>query len=201
MGIGITVIFWIIILIFISLILAPFVKKNGFFRAFKKIFIALVVFVSIFLLLNKTINYFIGKRIGGFGDAGYYEILNGYTFKWIDDMDNGQLVYGDKVIATNVKSFSETFKLVIKNDLLILNQSIKPNQVIVIDTIKKVEEEKPKKWLLENNISENNLKTLYSYREEESAKIENILPVIMSFLIALMGGYFFIRKDYQKVDK
>jgi len=83
MGIGIVFIFWIIVLIFIALILTPFIKKNGFVNSFLQIFTTLVAFFIIFTVVSIIGQEFMGKRSSSFGDSGYYEVKNGYMLEWI----------------------------------------------------------------------------------------------------------------------
>jgi len=119
--------------------------------------------------------------------------------EWIDARDNAILTDGKKNIALNVKSFSESFKFLINDNLIIVKKSTNPNELLIIDTIQKMEEIVSKQWLVENNVSEQNFMTPYEYFDRESEISEYILTIFLSFLIALFGAYFFNRK-YYKID-
>jgi len=200
MGIGIVIIFWIIVLIFISLILVPFIKKNGFLNTFLQIFTTLVAFFVIFTITSKVGQKYIGKEVGSFGDSGYIEVKNGYRLQWIDTKNNAILTDGEKDIALNIKSFSESFKFFIHNDLIIIKKLTNPDELLIVDTVKRIQEVTSEKWLVQNNILKQPFMTPHDYFEKESEKLENLLPVFLAFLIALFSTYIFNKKYYKNKE-
>ena len=127
--------------------LTPFIKKKGFLNGFLQIFITLVVFFSIFSILNIIGKEVIGKHSGGFGDSGYYEVQNNYMIEWIDTWNNAILTDGNRTIAVNSKSFSESFKFFIYNDLIVVRKSTIPHKLLIEPSDKPQPNHlKPKKW-------------------------------------------------------
>ncbi|MBA1420763.1 MAG: hypothetical protein FAF03_07900 [Epsilonproteobacteria bacterium] len=76
----------------------------------------------------------IGKRSGSFGDSGYCEVQNNYMIEWIDTWNNATLTDGNRTIAVNSKSFSESFKFFIYNDLIVVKKSTIPHKLLIINT-------------------------------------------------------------------
>jgi len=175
-------------------------KKNGFLNTFLQIFTTLVAFFVIFTITTKIGQKYIGKEVSNFGDSGYIEVKNGYRLQWIDTKNNAILTDGEKDIALNIKSFSESFKFFIYNDLIVIKKSINPDELLIVDTLKRIQEVKSEKWLIENNLSKEFFMTPYNYFERESIKLENLLPVLLAFLIAFFSAYFFNKKYYKNKE-
>ncbi|MDM5272689.1 hypothetical protein PGH07_10945 [Sulfurovum sp. zt1-1] len=190
MGAGITIVFWIIILVFLSSVIAIMIKKDSYSKTFLRVFTSLIVFIFIFVGINQLGSQLIGKRSGGFFDSGYCEVQNGYTIEWIDSFDDAVLKDGEKILATNVKSFSEKFVFALQDNLLFIRKSNEPKNLI-IDTQTKTSipfddfETKTKTLIF---------KTPKEYLEEQSKKPAKILLFFGAFIIAILCAVVFFKK-------
>jgi len=139
----------------------------------------LIVFFSIFISLNTIGQELIGKRSGSFGDSGYCEVQNNYMIEWIDTWNNATLTDGNRTIAVNSKSFSESFKFFIYNDLIVVKKSTIPHKLLIINTLKRVEELKTEEWLVKKKRGVNFSDIFVTFKYQDKSYVFKIDDCVM----------------------